>query len=124
MTASSARRRRRGEIITVYSLLQIMQSIPEDELERIGTAFDAYDLNSSGTIDRNEFAQLVKTLGYALPQDQLIEDFNFLDANSNDSIDREEFINWWYVNETAVMTKTGMQVCQLRQRLSKQHVSC
>jgi hypothetical protein len=101
-----------------------MQSIPESELERIGSAFDAYDLNASGTIDRNEFAQLVKTLGYALPEYQLIEDFNFLDANSNDTIDRQEFINWWCVNETAVMTKTGMQVCQLRQQLSKQHVRC
>ena len=65
-----------------------MSNDPEKELK---DAFNVFDSDHSGSIDRNELAQLMKKLGQALTDAQIDSLMEEVDANGDGEISFEEF---------------------------------
>jgi Ca2+-binding EF-hand superfamily protein len=64
----------------------------EAELRR---EFDHADTNKNGSIDEDEFAALVRTLGVTLTPEEVQIAFLAIDINGNGRIEFGEFKNWW-----------------------------
>jgi len=65
------------------------KSSPEDELKQ---AFNVFDANKSGKIDKNELRQVLKQLGWSGDEDLLSEMMKLADVNGDGEIDYEEFV--------------------------------
>ena len=63
----------------------------EDMLEY----FSNFDSNNNGVLEFSEFAELIKSLGLNLADEQLKDGFNKIDAGNNNVINFEEFMDWW-----------------------------
>ena len=67
------------------------------EREDASAAFDLYDSDGSGTINRKELQTLLRRCGVMLSRRQLLEVMDMLAVRRSGSghIEREEFIEWW-----------------------------
>jgi hypothetical protein len=59
-------------------------------------AFDKFDKDMSGNIDKEELGELSKELGYELSEEQLTSALGDLDLNGNGVIDFDEFCRWYF----------------------------
>lgn len=64
-------------------------------LEEIKETFDYFDKDKNGSIDRDEFVQLLSALGVDYEEEEINAGWDILDTNRNGLIDYDEFINWW-----------------------------
>lgn len=60
----------------------------------LGRAFSQYDLDKSGTIDRNEMRLLLADLGWADDNDSVNRIFCILDEDDEGSLTYEQFMKW------------------------------
>jgi hypothetical protein len=69
-----------------------------DELveTEVKPAFNKFDKDGSGAIDREELGQLSKELGTELTEDQLTEALRDLDLNNDGVVDIDEFCRWYF----------------------------
>jgi len=58
-------------------------------------AFDRFDRDGNGTIDEDEFSELVRSLGVAMTPEKVQTAFLAVDVNGNGRIDFGEFVVWW-----------------------------
>lgn len=63
--------------------------------EEILTYFNNFDSNKNGVLEFSEFAELIKSLGLNMPDEQLRDGFNKIDTGNNNVINFEEFKAWW-----------------------------
>jgi hypothetical protein len=59
-------------------------------------AFDKFDKDLSGAIDKEELGELSKELGFELSEEQLTSALGDLDLNGNGVIDFDEFTRWYF----------------------------
>ena len=59
-------------------------------------AFNKFDKDGSGSIDKDELADLSKELGAELTEDQLTNALKDLDLNGDGVIDIDEFSRWYF----------------------------
>ena len=59
-------------------------------------AFNKFDKDGSGSIDREELADLSKELGSELTEEQLKNALKDLDLNGDGVIDIDEFARWYF----------------------------
>jgi Ca2+-binding EF-hand superfamily protein len=66
-----------------------------DDYEDMLEYFNNFDTNNNGVLEFSEFAELIKSLGLNLSDEQLQEGFNKVDTGNNNMINFEEFMVWW-----------------------------
>jgi len=64
--------------------------------EDVKPAFQKFDKDGSGAIDKNELGQLSKDLGHELTEDQLNVALKDLDLNNDGVVDLDEFKRWYF----------------------------
>ena len=62
----------------------------------VKSAFDKFDKDGSGAIDKNELSQLSVQLGHPLDEEQLEKALKDLDLNKDGVIDLKEFARWYF----------------------------
>jgi hypothetical protein len=62
----------------------------------VKTAFDRFDRDGSGAIDKSELSQLSLQLGHPLDDDQLELALKDLDLNKDGVVDLKEFSRWYF----------------------------
>ena len=65
----------------------------------VKVAFDKYDADGSGAIDKEELGELSKELGHELTPDELDIALKDLDLNGDGVIDMKEFSRWWFTGK-------------------------
>jgi Ca2+-binding EF-hand superfamily protein len=65
---------------------------PNDELEE---TFEHFDEDDDGSIDREEFADVMDALGADMSPDELDVGFDIIDEDGNGEIEYDEFADWW-----------------------------
>ncbi len=66
-----------------------------EDLNRLKGAFNRFDDDRSGTIDRQEFEQLLATIGADMSDDEIDEGFATIDVDGSGQIEFDEFVDWW-----------------------------
>jgi Ca2+-binding EF-hand superfamily protein len=67
----------------------------ELDYEEILTYFNNFDSKKTGSLDFNEFSDLISAIGFNIGEQQLKEGFNKIDTDNNNEIDLDEFMAWW-----------------------------
>ncbi|HVU05861.1 MAG TPA: EF-hand domain-containing protein [Polyangiaceae bacterium] len=57
--------------------------------------FDKFDTDGNGSIDEDEFAALVKSLGVSMTAEKVAVAFMAIDVDGNRNIEFGEFRAWW-----------------------------
>jgi len=58
-------------------------------------AFNHFDADGNGRIDKKEFAQLMLGLDDQITDEEIEIGFSIIDRDGNGTIDFEEFETWW-----------------------------
>ena len=64
--------------------------------EDVVPAFNEFDKDASGAIDKEELGELMKKLGNPLTENQLAEALKDLDLNKDGVVDLDEFKRWYF----------------------------
>jgi Ca2+-binding EF-hand superfamily protein len=67
-------------------------SRPKEELVK---AFEHFDADDNGSIDREEFGDLMDSLGADASSAELDIGFSEIDTDSSGEIEQDEFVEWW-----------------------------
>ena len=70
------------------------RTVSQDK-ERARQLFEQIDVDGSGSLDREELADLAERLGAALKPAELDEAMAEMDENGDNCIDLDEFMRWW-----------------------------
>ena len=70
-------------------------SLDEYILKELREAFEQFDRDKNGCIDRDEFKELVDSLDPGMTDEQIEIGFGTVDANGNGRIEFGEFLAWW-----------------------------
>ena len=71
----------------------IIFKVSEDQLVSFRKAFDGFDRNKTGKIEKEELGELMKSLHIDLDEVELEEVMKALDVNENNVIDFDEFVD-------------------------------
>ena len=74
------------------SLPQNNPPLTEEEIGDFRDAFKTFDLDEDGYLNLKEFAELLKSLGIVVTNDELTEMINEVDIEGNGTVDFKEFI--------------------------------
>ena len=69
-----------------------------DMTSAVRAIFDKYDHDGSGSIDHQEFREMLKDLGVSMTKSEFQEAITMLDNDHNGEVDFEEFLGWWKQN--------------------------
>lgn len=58
-------------------------------------SFDHFDRDNNGTIDFDEFSELLGALNSDMDEAARRTGFDIIDSDGNGSIDFDEFASWW-----------------------------
>ena len=75
-------------------------------------AFNAFDRDGSGAIDRQEFSQAVAALDLDMTEEDITEVMNDIDADGSGEIDKSEFKQWFAQGQDA----GGGKIAEIRAR--------
>jgi calmodulin len=70
-------------------------SLDQYMLQELREAFNQFDQDGSGAIDRQEFAELMESLDAGMSDDELEIGFSEVDRDGNGTIEFGEFLTWW-----------------------------
>uniref|UniRef100_A0A7S0VQC0 EF-hand domain-containing protein n=1 Tax=Hemiselmis tepida TaxID=464990 RepID=A0A7S0VQC0_9CRYP len=95
-------------------LADYYKTIPHGELsERIKLSFDAFDLNKSNTLDKDELREALAEMGKRPTEDELNVLFSEWDLDGNGTIEPDEFDHM--VRQSLQITHTCLcRVCKVR----------
>ena len=68
--------------------------IPESEIEEYKDAFNLFDKDGSGSVDRKEFLKVLKNLGQNVTKEEVDEIIKDLDQDNSGEISFDEFITY------------------------------
>ena len=69
------------------------EPLSEERLSEFKKAFDLFDRNNNGSIEKDELGEVMESLGLDHDEHQLEEMMKAVDTNKNKVIDFEEFVN-------------------------------
>ena len=72
-----------------------MRDGEDEEIARIRKEFDAFDKDSNGLIDLQEFIAMIAILYPGTNSNYLEGGFALMDQNCDGQIDFQEFLGWW-----------------------------
>jgi len=72
---------------------ELTSELTEAQLEDIRNAFNCFDIDGGGTIDNDEFARLVATMGHH-SEDEVKRLVAEIDTDGNNEIDFDEFLSF------------------------------
>lgn len=72
-----------------------MPELDDDLRKELREAFDQFDRDGNGTIDLNEFAELLDQIGADMNAEETTIGFAEIDQDANGQIDFAEFTAWW-----------------------------
>lgn len=72
-----------------------MAELSPEELERLRTTFESFDLNHDGFIDVNEFHALLLKLEHDVTQGECLLGFEEADTEGDGFVGFKEFVVWW-----------------------------
>lgn len=72
-----------------------MTELTPEELERLRSTFESFDLNHDGFIDVNEFHALLLKLERDVTQGECLLDFEEADTEGDGFVGFKEFVVWW-----------------------------
>ncbi len=58
-------------------------------------SFDHFDRDNNGTIDFDEFGELLSALSSEMDEESRRTGFDIIDSDGNGSIEFDEFVSWW-----------------------------
>ena len=64
-------------------------------MDEICEIFDHFDKDGNGTIEVDEFSDLLSALGAEMGAAEVAVGLEALDTNGNGRIDFDEFVAWW-----------------------------
>lgn len=70
-------------------------SLMDKDLQEVREIFDHFDKDGNGTIDPNEFADLLDALGSGFSDQEVQLGLEAIDLNKNGRIEFNEFLKWW-----------------------------
>ncbi len=76
-------------------LLKLMTEDNQNELDRARECFDRWDKDANGTIDWDEFCQMLDELSVGISLEEKTLAFHLVDLNHTGLISCEEFSAWW-----------------------------
>jgi Ca2+-binding EF-hand superfamily protein len=79
--------------------LKTFEDYDTEREENVIPAFNKYDADNSGAIDKEELAALSKELGHELTEEELDTALKDLDLNGDGVIDLKEFSRWWFTGK-------------------------
>ena len=56
---------------------------------------DRYDVDGGGSLDKEEFACVLKDMGVSIAGEELEKAWAIIDDDGSGGVDEEEFIEWW-----------------------------
>lgn len=86
------------------------------DVTAVKTAFDHFDADASGFIDKAEFAALSADLGELLDDDELSAAVKEIDSSGDGKISFNEFIRWWSSDKKS-SSKSGAKIALLKTKL-------
>lgn len=89
----------------------------ERENARLRAKFEYYDSDGSGSIGRDEFASMLRSLCIPMSPSELTSAFNFIKEDHSDGITFEDFVAWY--NFSGKKPKSKMSLARLRMRSMK-----
>lgn len=110
------------EIIALYDLFRDWAKGDDDiNLEEMAVlldnlvkdAFDKYDTDSSGCIDRSEVSDLMDELGLVLSPKDLDKAMSEMDTDNSGEVQYDEFKNWWESNDQTTEQQQDMELRDL-----------
>lgn len=87
------------------------------DVAAVKAAFDHFDADASGFIDKAEFAALSADLGELLDDDELAAAVKEIDVSGDGKISFNEFIRWWATDNKKVGGKSAAKVALLKTKL-------
>eukprot|EP01050_Picozoa_sp_SAG11_P003184 SAG11_NODE_174_length_13505_cov_9.126585_13_plen_1110_part_00 len=85
--------------------LKSVLSPAKQNFDSLRDMFDAIDIDGNGTVDKDEFTQLVRDIGLSMTDEELEETFSAVDSDGNLSIDFSEFETFY--NSTATLAASA-----------------
>jgi len=94
--------------------------LPASNLEDVLEVFNDFDVDKSGTIDRDEFRQLTCVLGIRRSAEKTDEMFDAIDIDGNGTLDFQEFLAWYMAStQEASGGKTDQFLHNMKDKLRK-----
>ena len=72
-----------------------MPKLTDTQLADLRQAFDSFDTNHDGFIDRQEFHALLRKLDWDVSKEECLLDLEIADTEGDGYIGFKEFIVWW-----------------------------
>ena len=72
-----------------------MQQLSHESIQEIREHFSFFDRDGNGSIDVEEFTELLKVISPDTSEAQAITGFELVDENNDSLIEFEEFLGWW-----------------------------
>jgi Ca2+-binding EF-hand superfamily protein len=70
-------------------------SLDQYVLQELREAFNQFDRNGDGSIDKAEFTELMTSIDPDMGQEEIDIGFKEVDLDGSGSIEFGEFLNWW-----------------------------
>jgi len=86
------------------------------DVNAVKAAFDHYDADGSGFIDKAEFVGLSSDLGELLDDDELVAAIKEIDVSGDGKISFNEFIRWWNTDKKST-SKSAAKIALLKTKL-------
>lgn len=86
----------------------------EETSVSIESAFARYDVDKSGSIDRNELTTLLEDLEVEPTEERLAEALHVMDLNNDGVISFDEFADWWHSKEVLYTIKRSEAIAPVK----------
>jgi Ca2+-binding EF-hand superfamily protein len=71
------------------------KQLTAEQIAEVRSDFDFFDRDKDGSIDMQEFIELLTVLSPKTKASHVQDGFSLIDTNNDGAIDFEEFLEWW-----------------------------